>query len=61
MVEIKSKELILKWQDLIKRKYNWPDVTLEEAKQFGEDLGNFCECMLEAEEETKQQQIEVKK
>ena len=50
MVEIKSKELILKWQDLIKRKYDWPDVTFEEAKQFGEDLCNFAEVLLEDEE-----------
>jgi len=53
MVEIKSQELILKWQDLIKRKYDWPNVTLEEAKQFGEDLCNYFECLIEGEEEIK--------
>ena len=47
MVEIKSQELILKWQSLIKRKYNWPDVSLKEAKQFGEDLCNYFEVLLE--------------
>ena len=53
MVEIKSKELVLKWQKLIKEKYNWPDVLLEEAKHFGEDLCNYFECLIEAEEEIK--------
>jgi len=51
MVEIKSQELILKWQDLIKRKYDWPDVTLGEAKEFGEDLCNYFEVLLEPDEE----------
>ena len=52
MVEIKSEELILKWQKLIIKKYNWPDVTLKEAKQFGEDLCNFFEVLLEPNEES---------
>ena len=51
MVEIKSQELILKWQSLIRRKYNWPDVTLQEAKQFGEDLCNYFEVLLEPDGE----------
>ncbi|MCX6720455.1 MAG: hypothetical protein NTW11_01470 [Candidatus Staskawiczbacteria bacterium] len=51
MVEIKSKELILKWQKLIKERYNWPNISLEEAKQFGEDLCNYFEVLLEPDGE----------